>query len=279
MKLVVLLSLFAISFASAANPVDVGGVSIEIPTPTGFARVTPEMKGVVELQTSFVPPSNQQLIAFISQDDAPTALEGKIPSLAKRFNVQIAKKYASHSLTNAEFSDLKRLYKTEGERMIEQLKGQLSEFFANASKGVSQQLDTNVVISAGGVVPLPSHFENDRIFSASMLMKSDVKGESGDTYSEVISATTTIIHVKKRLLFLYAYGGKDDLEWTRARSKELAEAIVASNPDAGSASALSESPHPSGIDWDRVILKSIGGAFIGLFAALIAWAVNRKKEG
>lgn len=278
MRLAALLSLLAISFASAANPIEVGGVSIEIPTPSGFARVTPEMTGVVELQKNFVPPTNQQLASFISQNDAPIALGGKIPDLTRRFTVQVAKKISDHPLTSEEFAQLKQMYKTEGEQRIEQLKGQLSQFFADASKGVSRQLDTDVVISAGGVVPLPYHFESDRIFSASMLMKSDIRAESGQTYSEVIAATTTLIHVKDRLLFLYVYGGKEDLDWTRASSKEWAEAILASNQDTFSASTIPSSTPHSGIDWDRVISKSIGGAFIGLIAGLIAWLARRRKE-
>lgn len=229
MRLAAFFSLLLISFASTANPVEVGGTFVEIPTPPGFARVTPEMTGVVELQKYFVPPINQQLAWFISEGDVPTALEGGIPDLARRFTVQVAKTTAGHHLTNAEFSQIKQMYKTEGEQRIEQLKGQLSQFFADANKGISKQLDVNVVISAGGIVPLPYHFESDRVFSASMLMKSDIVAESGQSFSEVNAATTTFVHVRGRLLFLYVNGSKDDLEWTRARSKEWAMAVLAAN--------------------------------------------------
>lgn len=278
MKLAAFFWLLVIPFASTANPVEVGGTSVEIPTPHGFARVTPEMTGVVELQKYFVPPTNQELASFISEGDVPTALEGKVPDLTRRFTVQVAKKIAGHQLTNAEFSQLKQMYKTEGEQRIEKLKGQLSQFFEDANKGISKQLDVNVVISVGGIVPLPYHFESDRIFSTSMLMKSDIKSESGHIISEVIAATTTLVHVKGRLLFLYAYGSKDDLEWTRARSKEWAEAVIASNRDAPLASSSSLGVQYSGINWDRVISKGIGGAFLALIAALVMSVVGRRKK-
>lgn len=111
MRLAAFLSLLVISFASTANPVEVGGAFVEIPTPSGFARVTLEMTGVVEFQKHFVPPTNQQLASFISEGDVPAALEGRIPDLTRRFTVQVAKKVAGHQLTNAEFSQLKQMYK------------------------------------------------------------------------------------------------------------------------------------------------------------------------
>lgn len=276
MKIAALVLLLSISFACSASPVEVGGVSIEIPTPTGFARVTPEMTALVELEKNFITSSNQELASFISENAVPTALEGKIPDLRRRFTVQIEKKSAYHLLTTEEFLQLEHVFKADWEQQIERLKSELPLLFSDASNRVSNQLDTNVVISASGVVPLPPHFESDRSFSASMLMKANVRSEFNKVSSGIIAATMTLVYVKNRLLFLYSYGDKQDLEWTRARSKEWADTIIAANQvPPPTLTASTPSAQSTDTNWTRIISMVIFGALLAVFGG---WATGRRKK-
>jgi len=280
MRIATLFFLLILSKVGIAQTIDVGGVQVEIPTPAGFARVTPEMTAVTKLQRNFIPPTNTLLVSFISQEDVPTALDGKIPRLTRRFSVQSSKEALTHSMTSAEFSQLKQLFRAQGEQRIHQLKDKYAELFANASQEVSKQLDVNMLIDIGGVVPLPPHHESEKIFSSSMFMTSNVTLESGEDFSEVVSATSSLVYVNRRLMFLYVYGDKNDLEWTQSISKAWAESIVASNTE--SEIRTSSQQTSRGFNWDRVLSKGIGGAisaaFIVLLFSAIGWLFGKKGE-
>lgn len=263
-----------------ASPIKVGSTTIEVPVPRGFALVIPEMTQVSELQKHFTPPTNEQFAAFIAESDVPQALAGEIPRLQRRFTVQSAKSLVDRPVTQAEFVQLKRTFASDNERMFEELRNKLPDLMSKASKGVSDQLDTQLVIEIGGIVPFPSHYEDERSLSSSMIARNEFTSADGEALIDVIAATMTLIHVKDRVLFIYAYGSKDDLDWTREASKEWIKTIVSANASNTSANPSSQRSRNSsgGINWDRVVSKAIGGAFIGLIIAFISWLVGRRKQ-
>ena len=72
------------------------------------------------------------------------------------------------------------------------------------------------------------------------------------------------------VLFLFAYGPSDELEWTRSASIDWAESVMASN-----SKPLSKTPG-RGLDW---INASGGIIVVGLFALIAsAVAVFRRKS-
>lgn len=276
MKIALLALLLAISFTGAARQFAVGGTQIEIPTPAGFVRVTPEMTKVNDLVRHFVPATNEQLTLYIAEADAPAALAKDLPSLTRRLHVQLPKKLVGHSLTASQFKQLQQMAKADSEKLHERARDSLD--LSAASKVASRLLDASMVIKAGGVVPMPYHEESDRTIASSMLMVNEVGTDSGVAHSEVISATSTYVFVKDKLLFLYVYGSKDDLEWTREKSKEWAAAVVKANAPTVESPNDYRSSAGGSIDWGRVMEKSVSGAFVGLIIALIAWFVGRYKE-
>ena len=263
-----------------AGSTQVGNSAIDIPAPLGFARVIPEMTEVSELQQHFIPPTNQQFAAFIAESDVPQALAGEVPPLQRRFTVQTSKNLVDRPVTQAEFAQLKRSIASNNVKTVEELKKKLPDLMSKASKGVSDQLDTELMIEVGGVVPFPPHYEDDHSMSYSMIARNEVRSEGGESFSDVITATMTLIHVRNRVLFIYSYGGKDDLDWTRESSKTWVRAIVSANASSRSDSELERRQISSygGIDFDEVTSKAIGGAFLGGVVAFFSWLVGRRKQ-
>ncbi|NLA69147.1 MAG: hypothetical protein GX856_13075 [Gammaproteobacteria bacterium] len=223
-----LLCLLAPAMALAA-PVRLGGTTVEVPAPVGFVAVVPGMTAVSAFQHHFVPPGNVQFALFIDEADVPEALAGGIPELERRFAVQTAKALVDRRITQSDFAGIKRAFASNNEALYAELRKKLPGLLADASKGVSEQLDTRVMINIGGIVPLPPHHEDERSMSASMIARNEVAAGGGETLVEVIAATMTFVHVNDRVLFLYAYANRDDLEWTRQRSRAWAEAIIEAN--------------------------------------------------
>lgn len=263
-----------------ASSIEVGDSVIEIPAPLGFVLVTPEMTQVNELHKHFIPPTNQQFAAFIAESDVPEALAGEIPPLQRRFTVQTAKNLVNKSVTQAEFAQFKSSIASDIEKTIEEVKKKLPELMSKVSEGISGQLDVQLMMEIGDVVPFSPHYEDDRSISLSMITRNEIRSETGETFSNVIAITMTFIHVRDRVLFIYSYGGKDDLDWTRKSSKEWVRVIVSANPDSRSAIVpkhRSNSSH-GGISWDNVTSKAIGGVFLGLVIAFVSWLIIRRKR-
>jgi hypothetical protein len=82
--------------------------------------------------------------------------------------------------------------------------------------------------------------------------------------------------LKGKILYLYANGGKQDLEWTRKVSSDWARAVIAANPS-DAATAARESATRRGFDWRRVVRGAVIGAIIGGAFGLAGY-LKRKKE-
>lgn len=263
-----------------ATPIEVGVVTVEIPPPPGFARVIPEMTEVSELQQHFVPPTNVQFAAFIPEADVPEALAGEVPLMRRRFTVQTARDLVSKPVTPSDFMQVKRVFSSNNEQMFDELRSKVPDLMSQASKGVSEQFDTQFVIDVGGLVPLPPHHEDRHSVSMSMFARNEFSDGDGDVWVDVIAATMTLLHVKDRVLFVYAYGAQDDLDWSREASRAFADAIVAANAGDMGSRASSHVPRSSrGIDWDKVVSRGVGGATLALLVALISWLVGRRRQG
>ncbi len=203
---------------SSPDLIDLGGISAGVPAPAGFVRVTPAMKELSAFQDQFVWPGNELLAAFIPEEVAPAALAGEVPELKRHFLLQVQKEGKSHFVSESEFLQLR-----------EYLRSNIN------GKDMSETQDkVNDLLAASGVelsdpVVSPAHIDSDRIFAFSTLQKMETKTAEG-TSVRVQSVTSTSLYVNQRVLFLYVYGGKDDLEWTRDQSRDWANAILSANP-------------------------------------------------
>ncbi|MHC4266992.1 MAG: hypothetical protein ACYSTS_00875 [Planctomycetota bacterium] len=121
------------------------------------------------------------------------------------------------------------------------------------------------------MVPLDPHYESDNVLAYSMYINYEVAAE-GNSDKLVVSGTNTIVNTSGKVLFLYCYASKDDLEWTRIASKTWTEAVMASNSLPPTQTSSSR-----GISWSKVIKKGIVGAIIGGLIALVLGFYKRRK--
>lgn len=218
------------SSSNSVPPVDVGGVSVEVPAPANFVRLTPEMSELYALQSKFVPPNNEDLGCFISQGDAAAALAGEVPPLKRRFSVQVSRNIGSLSVSTSDFLEIKKTFGNDVEKRLSEVKDKLANPLADASAALSQYSEDDLELQFSDTVPFPAHVDDDRMFAFSMLQKAHVETEEG-TSAFVNSCTTTALYVNQRVLFLYVFGAEDDLEWTREQSRNWAETILSANPE------------------------------------------------
>lgn len=201
-----------------ASQVNVGGVHVGVPAPVNFARVTPEMKGLYVSQYESVWPRNELLATLVPQEAATAALTGEVPDIERHFMLQVDKELKSRSVSKDEFLQLAEAVESQGGKLSTDTKDKLDKLLAEAGAEVSNP------------VVFPAHIKNDRMVAWSGFQKLATKTAEG-TSVRVVSMTNTTLYVNHRVLFLYAYGQKDDLEWTREQSRIWANEILDANPE------------------------------------------------
>ena len=278
MKSICLALLFLIPMASWAADISVGGVSIEIPNPTEFSPITEQMVLMYEIQQQFVPPTNVEFVAFIPEQDVPAVLKGNIPELPRRFVVQTAQSLVGISVSNSDFAKLKSVIKSQNDEIMKKAEALLPGLMDKINEDIQTKYDVDLSFSVPQVLPMPVHQENDRTLAYSSLVKYDMKDEHGNPAPFIAVVTATFVHVKGKVIFLYAYAEESGLEWSKEASRQWAGAVVAMNPSDLNAAAKEALPSfVSGIDWGKVGAKAIAGAITGLIIGLIAWRVKRGK--
>lgn len=279
MKLTPAMILLIMPLVAAANTISVGGQSVKVPTPSGYAPVTSEMSELYELQKMFVAPTNEEFITFIPEELIPAVLQGEIPEINRWFSVQTARTIASRAVTSTDFRGVKDKIRTENDQLIKKVEGQLPGLMGKINEDFSGKYDVNLALSLSQLVPLPVHDESERSLAYSAFIKYNMNDEHGRPATFVSVVTMTLVHVNGRLLFLYSYGDENDLEWTRRASKEWVTRLISDNPGTLETRATESAPSSArGIDWGKVGAKAIVGGFIGLIAVLIGGLFNRRKS-
>lgn len=272
------LLLLMAGFARSAENISVGDVALAIPNPDEFSPVTPQMALLYELQSQFVPPTNQQFAAFIPARDVPGALKDEIPEMPRRFTVQTAKSLIGISVSTADFVNLKNTIKTQNEEVMKKIEAELPDWFEQLNKGMAKKFDVDPAFAISKMVPMPVHKETDRMLAYSALASYEMKDELGNPAPFVAAITLTFVHVKGTVLFLYSYAEESGLEWSKQASQNWADAVIAANPSDFQTSVKEAMPSAvAGIDWGQVGAKALAGGAIGLIIGLIGWAINRRK--
>jgi hypothetical protein len=218
--------------ATQSVEITVGDVSIAIPTPEGFGRVTPTMLPLYELQRQFVAPSNQEFAAYIPEDGIDVALEGGIPDLSRRFSVQTPQNLINIPATRSDFSDAKATLKDENARVMDLIEERIPGIVEELNRNLFTDDGLDIAFSVAEFVPLPVHEESDRTIAFSTRVRYEVEIEDASLPASpaIGIITTTLVHVKGRVLFLYAYADAASLDRSRAASARWTEAILAANP-------------------------------------------------
>lgn len=278
MKSYLIVLLFFIPTTGWSSPINVGGTVLEIPNPPGFAELTPQMNTVYQLQRQLVAPNNEQFVAFIAESEIPRAIKNEVPDMERTFSVQTSKTLVGISVSSADFLKIKKFIKTENEEVFKKVEKEIPGLMDKANKGITKQFGVDLALSMSQMIPFPAHQETDRSLAYSIFIKYKANDESGKQISSVSVVTATFIHVKGKVLFLYASAEEGGLQWSRDISEQWSNAVIAANPSDVQSSVKEVIPSAvTGIDWGKVGANTLGGAIIGLVIGLIGWAVKRGK--
>jgi hypothetical protein len=278
MRIAIVALIYLVPAIGAANPVSIGDVTVVIPSPEGFAAVTQNMAALYEFQKQFVGPTSEELVAFIPEGDVPAALKDEIPDLSKRFSTQIAKKAVNLTLSASDFAKLKDLVKSQNEELVKQVEKTLPGLLADRNAAITKKYGAQFAVSPLGMGPLAFHDESDRTLAFSAFVQGTTNDAAGKATPYIAVVTATFVLLKGKVLHLYCFGEEGDLEWSREASKRWASAIIAANPLDFPSSVKESLPAAfTGLNWEKVGVKTIEGAFFGLIVALIGLARSRRK--
>jgi hypothetical protein len=269
--------LVVVSVGAAPAAVTIGDTQLEIPAPAGFSPVTSEMTELDKLLHGLVPPMNTYLTAFVADADAERALKHEVPDLSRYFGVQTLKQLTSRFLTKSDFAAIKGAIKQQQEKIMEEVRKQTPGLIESINKNLAKDMSVDLGLKLLNMVPLPPHEDTERSLGFSMLVNYTA-GNSNAPQKEVSAVTGTVLHLKGKILYLYANGSEKDLEWTRKVSTDWARAVIAANPS-DATTAAKESGTRRGFDWMRVVRGAVIGAIIGGAFGLAGFLKRKRQSG
>jgi len=273
MRLAIFWFLLLTSHFSLATEISVGGVSLVVPNPNGFSPVTPKMLAIRELQQQLVAPSNVEFAAVIPAKDVPAATDGQITDLTLRFSVQTAKSVVDTSVSSLTFARLKTTIRSEQAELVKRAESQSPALLKKFNDGIANKGDVDRAMAVSKVMPLPIHEETDHSLAYSSFVKYEMNDAKGQSDPFVAVFTVTFLHVKDKVLFLYAFADDAGLEWSREASRQWAHALVMQNSVKGDvAKAQTSAVSESQFDWaimEMAVAGAIGAALVGFFVRAV----------
>ncbi len=206
----------------------IGGNKLNIPSPHGYSRVTKEMDAIYRLSLRMSDPFNDQLAFYIPESEVIAATSVETLDLERYYVLKVNKELKNRVVSSKEFSELKTIIKRQNANTAKKVLSQMPEYMDNISKGINKEFDVNVAMKLSNMMPLDSHYEADNSISYSMYINYGFSA-NGESNNFIISQTTTLVNIAGKILFLYCYGSKNDLDWTRNASKRWLEMIVDGN--------------------------------------------------
>ena len=218
-----------LSAPASAIEIEAGGRTLEIPLPSGYSELTPEMSPSYEAMYAYVVPTNERYLILVPDEAAAAFLRGKDADYDRYMMVEAERQTVQFDLTQAEFDELRDTMRGQIDELYDSVRESLPEVFDDASETISDRFDTDLAMSVGDIVPLEAHLDTDNAFAFSQLIKIGIAVDGEDQEPEVGIATATFVYVRDKLIFVYVYGGEDDLEWTREFANTWVDQILAAN--------------------------------------------------
>ncbi len=281
-KLKLILALLLIqgfSLSAGAVEVKVGDRLINVPSPDGFVELTPKMSPYYETSRAYIAPNNIRYLTLIAEDKAEALLRGEDVELNRYVNVESEKGISAISVSSGQFAELRSILRNQIDELYANVEKQLPQMVDEGNKTVSAEFAADIAIELGGLAPLPIHLDTDHAIANSMFMTVGVAVDGDDVQSSVLAATSLTLHVKDKVIFLYVYGSKSDLNWTRQVAAMWATDIVAANPMSTAERRAVDKSDSFGINWSQVLEKALIGALVvGLIAFVSLFFRKNKKE-
>ncbi len=270
--LILLLLLSFISSIAFSDTFSIGGKELNIPSPGRYVRVTPEMDTLYRYLMQLKDPQNDVLAYYIPEEVVPKAIERAFLQLDKYFILKVNKELKSAMISSKDFADLQRMTIQQNKEIFNSLESKIPGQLDKISKGISNEFDINIALQNLQMVPLDVHYTDENAFAYSMYLNYEVAAERSSE-NIILSATATCLNTAGKVIFLYCYAPKVELEWTRSVSKLWAESILANNP-----SPSTQSSGHGRFKWEKVIEKTVIGAVTGGLTALVVVLLKKRKR-
>jgi hypothetical protein len=212
--------------------ISVGGVIISIPDPKGFVIVTKDMQPLYNTIRNLKAKENLELVSYILEEQAPSALKGEIQGIFRRCSVQALIAGSNLIAPRSEFykirSGIKDAINSSINNIVRSRFPDLKEKLENEMIDVYKQC---IVLENVNILLIPSHFEDERQVSFSAICKAVVKNADEKEVTVLSICTFTIINVGGKNLFIYVFAEEEGLEWSREISRIWVNAIFENNPE------------------------------------------------
>lgn len=267
-----------VSLSAGAVEVKVGDRLINVPLPDGFVELTPKMSPYYETMRAYIAPSNVRYLTLITEDRAEALLRGEYVELDRYMNVESEKGISATSVSSGQFTELRSIFRNQINDMYANVEKQLPEIVAEGNKTVSAEFAADIAVELGGLVPLPIHLDTDNAIANSMFMTVGATVDDEDVGTDVLAATMLFLHVKDKVIFLYVYGSKSELDWTRDAAATWAADIVAANPLSTDEKRAVDKSDSFGGNWSRVLEKALIGALVGGVIGFASFFFRKRKK-
>ncbi len=231
-----------------ALDIEVGDRVINLPLPDGVVELTPDMSPYYRRMQAFIGPDNLRYATLVSRGDAEAIQRGEDVELFRYINIESEKAISAVSVSSAKFAELRGLLGDRFGDLFNSAKEKLPDLLDKANQDLSEEISADVAVQLGGLVPLPIHAETDNAIAFSMYMTVGRAVDGSDVGANVVAATTVFLHVKDKVLFVYVYGRKSDLEWTRETAATFASNILEANSSSIADKPAVENSGATGID-------------------------------
>jgi len=267
-----------VSLSAGAVEVKVGDRLINVPLPDGFVELTPKMSPYYEMMRAYIARSNVRHLTLITEDKAEALLRGDDVQFDRYINVESEKGISATSVSSDQFTKLRSIVRNQIDDMYANVEKQLPELVNKGNKTISAEFAADIAFELGGLVTLPIHLDTDNAIANSMFMTVGVTVDDEDLGTNVVAATTLILHVKDKVIFLYVYGSESELDWTRDAAATWATDIVAANPLSTDEKRAVDKSDSFGVNWSQVLEKALIGALVGGVVIGFVFFLFRKRK-
>jgi hypothetical protein len=256
---------------TANDPFIVGGVTIEAPSLDGFNEISQISPEVVALAEAMIPPANRLLGVYLSDRDYEKLVNGESPEFDRYIFIQVHRELENKNVTRTDFRQISTQLKAQQDTILDDVEEDVGKLFDSASNQISKDYDVSLDMKLGDQKSLGVFLDQPNAVAFTSLVKYQGSLE-GESFDYVMAGSTTLMKVKRRLLYIYVYSqyeAQADVDWVESRTTELANLILTANHATAEADDGFGDAFLSAINFGSVVNSSIIGAIVGGFVALM----------
>jgi hypothetical protein len=229
--IVLIIALFLTAGISFASEITVGTKQIDVPRREGFAEIRETFPDAFAFFRDMTPPGNNLRAVLVTEADAGALSESRRPEYGRYFLVQTNESLEDTNVNAGDFAQIKEASRSALEKIFAEQKPRIDEISKNLSKSLSKNLDAAVEMKIGETIPVVNNSESGRHFTFSSLSKQSVSF-GGEESEYLLACTGSIVLLRERLIYLYAYSAYDtidDLNWTQSEIEKWTAAAIEEN--------------------------------------------------